>query len=74
MVKLNPTILIGLLLIAATIYFSLNPHLIQKLRKYFWVWRLKHNKSFMDGVRRGLDAYHKGKTKPWSEIKKELGL
>jgi hypothetical protein len=48
--------------------------LMRRLLKAFWAWRLRHNKSFMAGVRRGLEAYHRGDRKPWAEVKKELGL
>lgn len=47
---------------------------IRRLVKAFWAWRLRHNKRFMAGVRRGLEAYRRGDLKPWSEVKKELGL
>jgi hypothetical protein len=51
------------------------PHgLVQRLLKAFWAWRPRHNKRFMAGVRRGLDAYHRGDRKPWSQVKKESGL
>lgn len=30
--------------------------------------------EFMEGVKKGTQAYLDGKVKPWSEIKKELGI
>ncbi|MCJ7828623.1 MAG: hypothetical protein MUP81_02650 [Dehalococcoidia bacterium] len=30
--------------------------------------------EFMAGVKRGLEAYHRGDVKPWSEVKAELGI
>jgi hypothetical protein len=48
--------------------------MIGKLMKRFWVWRLRRNKRFMAGVRRGIEAYHRGDVRPWSEVKKELDL
>ena len=35
---------------------------------------LRDDEEFMAGVRRGLAAYREGKFRPWSEIKRELGL
>jgi hypothetical protein len=35
---------------------------------------LRNDKEFMDGVRRGLQDYHEGKVRLWSEVRKELGL
>ncbi|KKN84472.1 hypothetical protein LCGC14_0289340 [marine sediment metagenome] len=32
------------------------------------------DKDFMGGVRRGLEDYRAGRMRPWSEVKKELGL
>ena len=45
-----------------------------RLVRAIWVWRIRHDKRFMAGVRRGLESYHRGDVKPWSEVKKDLGL
>jgi len=48
--------------------------IMDRLIKRFWIWRMRHNKEFMDGVKRGLESYHRGDVRPWAEVKKELGL
>jgi len=39
-----------------------------------WAETLRADKEFMDGCRRGLAAAKAGKVKPWSQVKKELGI
>lgn len=35
---------------------------------------IKSDSDFMDGIRRGLKACKEGRVKPWSQIKRELGI
>ena len=35
---------------------------------------LRNDRSFRDGVEKGLEARKKGRLIPWSELKAELGL
>ena len=38
------------------------------------VEHMKADKDFMDGVRRGMADMKAGRVKPWSQVKKELGI
>jgi len=35
---------------------------------------IKSDSDFMDGIRRGLKDCKEGRVRPWSQIKKELGI
>jgi len=46
-------------------HISLNDHIVEYM---------KADKEFMDGIRKGVRACCEGKVRPWSEVKRELGL
>lgn len=47
--------------------------LIDELASLFIDDNLSHCHSFIEGIRKGLEDYRRGKMRPWADVKKELG-